>query len=73
MPGEPSELAQVFCRGRSSWRSKRIDCLSAFESTSQDLVVLDDSLVERARFALPSEWRASSGVTPDLRFAAISE
>lgn len=38
-----------------------------------ELVVVAETLVERARFPLPSAWRAVHCVTPDLGYAAISE
>ena len=38
-----------------------------------ELVVVDETLAKRARFQLPSAWRAVHCVTPDLGYAAVSE
>jgi hypothetical protein len=42
-------------------------------TSRQEVVVLGEDLAEVARFPLPSEWRASHWVTPDLGFVAVSE
>jgi hypothetical protein len=38
-----------------------------------DVVVLAEDLVELTRFPLPSVWRASHWVSPDLAFVVVSE
>jgi hypothetical protein len=43
------------------------------QTPGPEVVVTGEDLVERVRFPLPSGWRASHWVAPDLHFAAVSE
>jgi len=43
------------------------------QTPGPDVVVAGEDLVELVRFPLPSGWRASHWVAPDLHFAAVSE
>lgn len=61
----------VFARGSSALRLRGAGWL--ITTRGNELIVVDERLVERARFPLPSAWRATHWVTPDIQFAAISE
>jgi hypothetical protein len=43
------------------------------QTPAPDVRVLGEDLGELARFPVPSDWRASHWVTPDLEFVAVSE
>ena len=74
VPQHPAEtvkaelVAQARFPSRSqAWRLPGVGWL--VHTPRPDLVVVDEELVGRARFPLPSSWRPFHGVTPDLAHA----